>query len=170
MTATTHDLADAYLADPSPAALAELRAAVRSAPNFTTDLVVGELVAPLMESGAYDEAITALRALMPGATFSPSAHAALAEALTGSGRPDAAEREVTLARAALRSILSTGDGSVERPWSVLRVSDEYDVLRSLRKRPREQTVVQVAGRHLDRHVLADGSEVHFDVTALFPTG
>jgi hypothetical protein len=165
---TYRDLVGSYLADPTPATLAELRGAVRSARNFRSDLPVAEIVHPLMERGTYDEAISALQDLMPGAMFSPSAHSALAEALTRTGRQEAAYREVALARAAIRSILSTGDGTAERPWSVLRISDEYDVLRSLRKRPREQSVVQDGDRYLDRHVCEDGSDDYFDVTELFP--
>lgn len=166
---TTHgDLIAGYLADPTPASLAELRRAVRSARNFQPDLAVEEVIHPLMEQGSYDAAVTALQNLMPGAMFSPSVHAALAEALTGAGRRDAARRELSLARAAIRSILSTGDGTVERPWSVLRVSDEYDVLRALEKAPRQQSVDRHGDRYLDHHACADGSDVYFDVTALFP--
>ena len=165
---TYEDLVAGYLADPTPSTLAELRRAIRSAPNFQQDLTVEEIVHPLMERGTYDEAVTAVQDLMPGAMFSPSAHAALAGALTRTGQQEAADRELALARAAARSILSTGDGTAQRPWSVLRISDEYDVLRSLRRRPREQTVVQDGDRYLDRHVCEDGGEVYFDVTDLFP--
>lgn len=164
------DAVDAYLADPSPTTLARLRRTVRAARNFSTDLTVGETVRSHLDRGCYDAAVSAIEVLMPGATFSPSAHAALAEALARTGRQEAADREASLARAALRSIVSTGDGTVARPWSVLRISDEYDVLRSLGKRPREQTVVRDGDRHLDRHACTDGSDVYFDVSELFPRG
>lgn len=165
---TYQDLVAGYLGDPSPGTLAELRRAVRSAPNFQTDLTVDRLVHPLMESGTFDAAIAAVRDLMPGATFSPSAHGALAEALARTGQREAADREAALARAAARSILSTGDGTADSPWSVLRISDQYDVLRFLRRRSVEQTVVQDGKRYLDRHVCQDGGDVYFDVTDLFP--
>ncbi len=163
---TYRDLVSAYLADPGPATLDALRTAVRSAPNFTPDLDLGRTVAPLFESGAYDDAITAVEDTMPGAIFSPSAHALLARAFAGTGNRPAAERERSVAEAALRSILSTGDGTAERPWSVLRVSDEYDVLASLRRTRLRQTLVQHAGRSVDVLVCDDGSELHFDVTGL----
>ncbi|WP_193609018.1 DUF4919 domain-containing protein [Nocardioides lijunqiniae] len=170
MTTTYGALVATYLAEPTPATLAALRSAVRSAPGFTPDLAADALARPLLDRGAYGEAVTALSALMPGAMLSPSAHTVLAEALTGAGRTDAARREESLARAALSSILSTGDGTAARPWSVLRVSDEYDVLSALGKRSRRQSVDRVGSRHLDRHECEDGSELVFDVTGLFPRG
>ncbi len=51
---------------------------------------------------------------------------------------------------------------------MLRVSDEYDVLRSLQKRSCEQTLVKNGDRYVDHHVCKDGDAVHFDVTDLFP--
>jgi hypothetical protein len=168
VTTTYRDLVSDYLADPGPAALDRLRAAARTAPNFTADLDVtlDRTVAPLIASGAYDEAVTALEDLMPGALLSPSAHGALSQALGRSGRTEDAEREATVARAALDGILATGDGSAEHPWSVLRVGDEYDVLRSLRRTRTRQTLVRDAGRTIDVLVCDDGSELHFDVTGL----
>ena len=49
---------------------------------------------------------------------------------------------------------------------MLRISDEYDVLRADRRTSREQTLVAVDGRSLDRHVCDDGSEAWFDVSRL----
>ncbi|WP_243059310.1 DUF4919 domain-containing protein [Nocardioides sp. SR21] len=153
---TAGDLVGRYLADPTPASLADVRRAVRADPSFDPGLVVGEA-----------DGLAALQRLMPGALLSPSAHGALADALARAGRQQAAARERLIARAALAGILATGDGSRERPWSVLRVSDEYDVLRSQRRRSTEQTLERDGSRHLDRHVCDDGSEAWFDVTELF---
>ena len=67
---------------------------------------------------------------------------------------------------ALESIRSTGDGTRAHPWSVLRVSDEYDVLRAAGRISREQTLLEADGRSLDRHVCDDDSEAWFDVSRL----
>lgn len=166
MTTTYSDLVSAYLSDPGPDTLDALRRAVRSAPNFTPDVELDRTVKPLMDSGAYDQAITELMGMMPGAIFSPSAHKALSVALTRTGQVQASAREATVADAAIRSILSTGDGTAARPWSVLRISDEYDVLRSLRKVPRGQRLVQRGARAVDVLTCEDESELHFDVTSL----
>lgn len=70
---------------------------------------------------------------------------------------------------ALDSILSTGDGTREHAWSVLRISDEYDVLRSQRRVSSVQTLIVDGDRSLDRHVCDDGTEAWFDVTGLVST-
>ena len=103
---------------------------------------------------------------MPGAFFSPSAHAALAAAHAGLGDDARARAERSLQVLALESIRSTGDGTRAHPWSVLRVSDEYDVLRAAGRVSREQTLLEADGRSLDRHVCDDGSEAWFDVSRL----
>lgn len=159
MTITVGDLVGRYLDDPTPATLAEVRRAVRAHPTFDPGLVIDP-----------DAGLDELRGLMPGALLSPAAHAALARALAGAGHREQAARERALAETALASIVTTGDGTRERPWSVLRVSDEYDVLRALGRRPVDQSVHRDGPRTLDRHACDDGSEVWFDVTALFPAG
>ncbi|NYI78725.1 DUF4919 domain-containing protein [Nocardioides panzhihuensis] len=162
---TYADLVTAYLDDPGAETLAPLRRAVRNSANFTVDLDLGG-VDKLLAEGAYTEATTALRALMPGAIFSPSAHLRLATALERSGEERSAARERQVASAALRSIRSTGDGSEEHPWTVLRINDEYDLLRALKKVPGQQELLETDGRRIDRHTCADGTLVHFDATTL----
>ena len=162
---TYADLVTAYLDDPGPETLAPLRRAVRSSENFTVDLDLGS-IDRLLAEGAYAEAATALRALMPGAIFSPSAHLRLAAALERSGEERSAARERQVAAAALRSIRSTGDGSEQHPWSVLRINDEYDLLRALDKVPEHQDLLEADGRRIDRHTCTDGTFAHFDASSL----
>ena len=162
---TYADLVTAYLDDPGPETLAPLRRAVRNSANFTIDLDLGA-IDKLLADGAYAEAATALRALMPGAIFSPSAHLRLATALERSGEERAAARERQVASAALRSIRASGDGTEEHPWTVLRINDEYDLLRALNKVPGRQDLLEADGRRIDRHTCTDGTFAHFDATAL----
>lgn len=161
---TYADLVEAHLAAPGPETLGALRDAVRVAPGFDTELRVREQAQALLSEGRYAEAVTALEATMPGSLFSPAVHAMLATALRRTGRPDEADRHARLARAALDSILRTGDGTAERPWSVLRISDEYDVVDSLGTRPTSQALVRDGTRTLDRIDCEDGRTLHFDVT------
>ena len=49
---------------------------------------------------------------------------------------------------------------------MLRLSDEYDVLRHLEVESVRQELVVVDGRSLDRHVCSDSSSYHFDVTGI----
>ncbi len=160
------DLALVYAESRSVADLARLRDAVRRSPGFDPGLDVVAMVSPALARGAHEEAAAIVAGLMPGAFFSPSAHAALGAARAALGDDVRARAERRIQLLALESILSTGDGTRERPWSVLRIGDEYDVLRAERHASREQTLVTAGGRSLDRHVCDDGTEVFFDVGRL----
>lgn len=157
------ELATAYARTRDPDALHRLRAAVRRSPTYRADLDVPTDAAPLLKCGAYADLAELVRALMPGAFFSPSAHAVLAAAYEGLGDRVRAERERRTSRLALSSVLATGDGSADRPWSVLRISDEYDVLRAQGRTSREQWLVTRQGQDLDHHLCDDGSEAWFDI-------
>ena len=160
------DLALVWARTRSASDLAALRDAVRRTPGFDPGLVVVDAVAPALARGDHSEAASVVQRLMPGAFFSPSAHAALAAAHAGLGDDARARAERGLQALAIESIRSTGDGTREHPWSVLRISDEYDVLRAGRRTSQQQTLVAVDGGSLDRHVCDDGSEAWFDVSRL----
>lgn len=160
------DLARVYAGTRSVADLMRLRDAVRSSPGFDAGLDVVGAVAPALARGAHEEAVAIVEGLMPGAFFSPSAHAALGAARAALGDHARARAERRTQVLALESIRSTGDGTREHPWSVLRVSDQYDVLRADRRTSREQTLTTSGGRSLDRHVCDDGSDVWFEVSRL----
>lgn len=164
-TKTYADLLTDYLDAPSAETLVQLRRAVRSSPGYTTEL---DLVEPdrLLDEGAYDQALALLRTLLPGALLSPAYHSQLARAFDGIDEPRDAAREKRYARAAITSIRSTGAGSLERPWSVLRINDEYDMLRAMGKTSVRQALVKHGGRAIDRHETTDGSVYHFDATQL----
>lgn len=166
MTATYRTMLDAYLTDPNAATLAALRRAIRSAPNFDPDLRAVARADALLAEQAWAEAVEVLEDAMPGAIFSPGVHARLATALRAAGRLPDADRHARLARAALDSITATGDGTVESPWSVLRVADEYDVLDSLGARPVSQAVHPAGERAVDVVTCEDGREVCFDVVEM----
>lgn len=161
---TYGDLVAAHLSDPTPESLDALRAAVRAAPGFDPELRVRERAEELLGAGDPVGAVQAVEATMPGSLFSPRAHALLAAGFERSERGADASRHARLARASLDSILSTGDGTRERPWSVLRISDEYDVVASLGTRPSDQSLVRDGQRTIDVLTCADGRQLHFDVS------
>ncbi len=161
---TYADLVTAYLDNPGPETLGPLRRAVRGSANFTPDLDL-DSVDSLLAEGSYASAAAELRRVMPGAIFSPSVHLRMATALEQSGDGRAAARERQVAGAALRSIRSTGDGSEQHPWSVLRINDEYDMLRALDKVRDRQDLVETGGRRLDRLTCTDGTVAYFDVSS-----
>lgn len=154
-----------YLNDPSPAQLDELRRQIRSANNFDHTLSKRSEATALLDQGQPDEALTLLMSLMPGAVLSPSTHAMLAVAHTVLADEDKAKREQFMAQLAIQSILSTGQGTEEEPWSVLRVADEYDVLSVLGREPVNQFCHRVDGKLVDRIEHPDGSATWFVVDA-----
>lgn len=166
MTDDLGGLAVTYAESRSADDLQRLRDAIRTSPGFDPGLDVAGAVAGLLAQGAHDDVLTLVHDLMPGAFFSPAAHAALAAAHDGLGDATRAARERRTHALALDSILGTGDGSHEQPWSVLRISDEYDVLRAQRRVSASQTLIVDGVRSLDRHVCEDGTEAWFDVSQL----
>ena len=153
---------DAWLADPSPSTVEPLHRAVRAA-GAPDDQHRRDEAAERLRAGDHAGALRVLEALLPAALLSPSVHARQAVALRHLGREGEAARQTRIARASLAAIRSSGDGTAERPWSVLRVADEYDVLRDLGRRPVGQSLVGRDGRPLDRLVTDDGGELWFAV-------
>ncbi|MEV7429072.1 DUF4919 domain-containing protein [Nocardioides sp. NPDC092400] len=159
------DWLDDWLADPSPRTAEPLHAVVRDA-GTADDQDRRRDAAERSRRGDHAGALAVLGTLLPGALLSPSVHARQAAALRHLGREHEAARQERIARASLAAIRASGDGTAERPWSVLRVADEYDLLRALGRRPVNQSLVGREGRALDRLVTEDGGEAWFAVAGL----
>lgn len=161
---TFGELVSSYLAERTPESLDRLRRAIRDDATFDTGLDLAA-ASESLRTGRAADAARDVSARMPGAFFSPSAHALLAAAFGALGDDARHERESALAAEALVSLRSTGDGTELSPWVVLRVSDEYDLLRAAGRRSVGQRLVDVAGVPCDRHELDDGSTVWFRLVA-----
>ena len=179
---TLRDLVTDYLENQDLEHLTRLRAAVVGSATFDPDLNLLAEVTQHMEAGRHREVVDAVTAKMPGAALNPTAHLALAAALEALEDPanrmentvrvaeggeveveqahigdeQAAKRENTMAKVAVSSVLMTGEGTEESPWSVLRVADEYDVMRAKGITPGGQSASTVDGRIVDRHETEDG--------------
>lgn len=156
-------LATAYAERRDAESLHALRTEVLRSPGYDAGLNLLSEVAELLEDDDYAAVISRVRGHMPGAFFSPAAHALLATSHEALGDTTRASRERRAATLAMESILTSGDGTSDRPWSVLRISDEYDVLRARGRKSTRQTYVTRRGRELDHHRLDDGSEAWFDI-------
>jgi len=153
-----------YVSHPSPEAFAELRdllVASRYYQPYTTALRKAQ---DLLKEQKDKEALDCLRKAMPNHLLSARAHAMLATAADRLGRSKLAADARLASRRCLEGIMQSGDGTREKPYLVLNVTDEYDVLRALGKRGGTQDHVPEGGRHLDIHTFPDGSLVVFDVT------
>jgi hypothetical protein len=160
---TLPELTLRYLTDPDPGTLRKIRERVRATPTFDRYAVIPTPSQRVTAADAH-QVITDIVDRMPGWFLSPRAHAALALAYAALGDAERAEQESVLARLAVSSVLSTGTGTVEQPWVVLRIADEYDILEALGSSSTRQELVNLEGRTLDRHHCHDGRDRWFDVS------
>jgi len=121
----------------------------------------------LLEKGELKQAKAKLDAAGLNLLLCPRAHQCAARIAKALGDAAAARKESAAAAACLKGILATGDGSPEKPYLVTRVSDEYDVLVHLKKRSTQQGLMNRGGKSFDVLSCTDGSQLWFDVTAMF---
>jgi len=89
----------------------------------------------------------------------PWAHLKLALVYQRLDRTGEMERERAIAIRCIEGILSTGDGSMDRPYRVTRTSDEYDVLVASNLTWASQTLRQAGKRRLDVVRTREGQEI-----------
>ena len=106
----------------------------------------------------------------PNLLLSPLSHFILSQAYLDLKREDEAEGEKAMGRLILKSILATGKGTKKKPYAVMRVEDEKDVLSALKKQAGAQFLVRDKSRVFDLLQCSDGSEVYFDITLMFGRG
>ena len=157
-----HDQVVSFLQDPSAATYAELRSAATSGyrPESTGE---GELWQMLEENrlGGVQEHI---RRVMPDNILSPSFHLGIARFAEREGDQQRAEMERFFAFNLREQLLATGDGSLQRPYVVANVGDQYTILAALEKKVKDVGMALVEGRWLDVVRTRDGLEFCFDVS------
>lgn len=158
------ELFTAFLTDPSPGSYQAVRHAVISADSYGPYSDEPEQAIRFLNRGQLKEAAGVIDGAMGNLLLSPMAHLLLAQVADGLGRDKACQMERAIAAVCLEGILGTGDGSRLRPYVVVRISDEYDVLGALEKEPTRQALCQESGRELDHITCEDGSELWFDIT------
>lgn len=131
---------------------------------YSTDL---DDVWPLIKEKKLKEAQAKLDKAMPNLLLSPRAHRFAALAADGLGDAAKAKAELEASDKCLQGVLATGDGSPDKPYLVSRVSDEYDLLRHLKKPRTTQGLRHKEGKAFDVMQWPDGSEVWFDITVVF---
>lgn len=97
--------------------------------------------------------------------LSPRAHFIKYFSLKQAGNTKAADSVMFICHNILNGIEKTGDGTLQNPYIVIRISDEADFLQlHLRKKYTQQKLMQNEGKYLDVLTLEDGSELYFDIT------
>jgi hypothetical protein len=118
----------------------------------------------LYEAERHADAERKLRELMPTWVLTPSLHKIAFLLAKHRGDQAAGMVEMRLVQATIDGLLATGDGSREKPYVVVRIRDEYELLEHLEKKPAGQSLIRDGDRQLDCFELADGSEIYFDVS------
>ena len=121
----------------------------------------------LIEEELYGLARTQIDESMPNLLLSPRAHEMLARVAAAQDDGELVEEASNAALMCLEAIAASGDGSRERPFRVLRTSDEYDLLDYLHAAMEKQQVVHVRQRHYDVLTCEDGRELWFDITQAY---
>jgi hypothetical protein len=153
-----------YLAEPTAERFLDLRAAVSESPEYAPYAVSLDRGWELFDEGRFEEAKNFLLSMMPNWILNPGIHQMLSFAWHKVGQEEAAQYELAVAMALLNGILSTGDGTMARPYRAMHTRDEYDVLAYLGKRSVGQALVEHGEEHCDRQTCDDGTEIWFDVT------
>lgn len=97
--------------------------------------------------------------------LSPRAHFIKYFSLTEVGNIKGAKSVMFICHNILNCIEKTGDGTIQNPYIVIRVSDEIDFLQlHLKKKHIQQRLILNEDKYLDVLTLEDGSELYFDIT------
>lgn len=118
----------------------------------------------LYEEGKLSEACGVMERAMSNLLLSPRAHRMLSFLYFKEGNEEAAGMEYAIAESCLQGILATGEGSLEKPFLVVRTSDEYDVLEHFDKKLAQQSLRGGDSKRFDVISCVDGTEYVFDIT------
>ena len=160
-------MADAFsefLQEPTEATFLRLRAVVLADPGYDFYSTAVDTLADLVAAEDYAAVLAELPALMPSWLLSPRVHLLVNQAAEKAGDAETARREMYVARACLRGLLRSGDGTKKRPYLVTHVADEYDLLDQLDKEEAGQDRVSDGDGVFDKIACTDGTELWFDAS------
>ncbi|MEX0702048.1 MAG: DUF4919 domain-containing protein [Planctomycetales bacterium] len=121
----------------------------------------------LIDQGRWQEARTLLTEAMPNLLLSPRAHSMLCFVVRELGDAQGADAHRMIAAACCEGIASTGNGTRDAPYLVLRTTDEYDIVQYFEKSVASQALIQEGDRTFDLIECEDGTTFWFDVTDPF---
>lgn len=120
-----------FLQDPTRENFLRIRSEVVAHEDYqpySTDL---DEASQLLEEEKWAEFIDAGRNMIPNHLLTPRFHMMRSFALHKMGVKEDSEIESVMYACCIQGIFSTGDGTENSPWLVLRTGDEYDVLQEL---------------------------------------
>lgn len=130
---------------------------------YSSDL---EELADTEDEAACKIVLRTLEQASPNLLFSPRAHLWAAIAAEKLGDEKRQQRELRIAKGLIQGILATGDGTRQKPYAIVRPTDENDLLMHLDKRQDSQSLVQEGGT-FDVILCTDGTEIWFEISNIF---
>jgi len=159
-----------YLKKPSVELFLDVRQKVAASDRYAPYSNELDVLAAALGAGHPQAAIDLFWRSFPNLLLSPLAHLMLSQAYQDLKRKNEAEGEKAMGRLIMKSILATGKGTKKRPYAVMRVEDERDVLSVLKKQAGTQFLMKDKSRVFDLLQCSDGSEVYFDITLMYGRG
>jgi hypothetical protein len=157
----------AFLNKPSAGGFEILRQQVAASDRYAPYSNELDMLMAALCAGEPQAAIDLFWRSFPNLLLSPLAHFIQSQAYLDLKREGEAEGEKAMGRLILKSILATGKGTQKKPYAVMRIEDERDVLAALRKQPGPQFLMTEKSRVFDLLQCSDGSEVYFDITLMY---
>ncbi len=128
-------------------------------------------LADLVESGCFRPALNVYARSLPNLVLSVRAHYLASEAATAVGQKEFAAHEIRMGVACLDGITAAGDGSESKPFPIVRLTDEIDVLKmKFNTRIDDQELVFRGDKPRDKILATDGNTYWFDVSMVFNHG
>lgn len=152
----------AFLKNPSPETYVTLRNA--TAGEYIPELPGENQLWELLEAGNIQAAQELVPRVMFHQLMSPSFHLAVSRMAEKEGDEDRAAMEQFFAVKLREQLLATGDGSLQKPYVISRIEEEYTVLAALEQQVQDMSMRLHDGRWLDVLKTRQGKTVHFDVS------
>jgi len=158
------DLIVAFLSQPSTTTYAQLRDAYIRSPEYRPEEPPDGRIWDLLEQDDLDQAEALAQAAKSRFLLSPATHVALGAVARKRGDDGSAQLEFHFANSLRSALLQTGEGTLESPFVVNRVADEFGILSWKEARPQSFAMRFHQGRLLDIITTPELGEVYFDIS------
>ena len=118
----------------------------------------------LIEKNKIDKAYKFLLKNSANMILSPRFHWVMSFILNELKEDEDANLSFVISSNCIKGILSSGNGSKEKPYLITRISDEHDVLEHLEKILALQSLEKIERKSYDHLQCTDKSELWFDIT------
>lgn len=157
-------LFDRLLVDKSRESFQELREIIVSSHLYQPKDNLPQIMKFHFLNGNINEAINIYKSNYINLILSPSVHFCLSEIYELKDNEQMKNAEEYAGNILIQNLLNSAEGTKERPYRVLHVSDEYDILEHLNKEIASQDLIFENGRYYDCLKTKDNEIFWFDVS------